>query len=248
MTKEEAYNKLMSFKKIFPSACKEIDEMYEALTSDDKNKKVVNGIKEVQRMLSECPSEGVNKAYCALNKVLVETGDYNADILSLIWTYGTYDNEIYEEYWGEKECEFINLKKLVVGREYSIDKVYILNHDNVVFVGLKNNNSAELTLSSLDSDMQIKVYEEVKRSISKTIFEPKIIEYINSLGQYDGVGYEWCLERCVTLMYDKEEVNIMRLVIEDGRLVCHALKDNDETTFIWFDCLPFEVQEEIYDF
>ena len=239
MTKEEAFNKLMSFKKIFPSACKEIDEIYEALTSDDKSKKVVNGIKEVQRMLSECPSEGVNKAYCALNKVLVETGDYNADILSLIWTYGLRDDE--------NEYDFIKLDKLIVDSEYSIDKVYVRDNYNVPWLNLFDNDGIGFTLSSLDSDMQIKVYEEVKRTISKTIFEPKIIEYINSLGQYDGVGYEWCLERCVTLMYDKEEVNIMRLVIEDGRLVCHALKDNDETTFIWFDCLPFEVQEEIYD-
>ena len=239
MTKSEAYNKLMSFKKIFPSACKEIDEMYEALTSDDKSKKVANGIKEVQRMLSECPSEGVNKAYCALNKVLVETGDYNADILSLIWTYGLRDDE--------KEYDFIKLDKLIVDSEYSIDKVYVRDNYNVPWLNLFDNDGIGVTLSSLDSDMQIKVYEEVKRTISKTIFEPKIIEYINSLGQYDGVGYEWCLERCVTLIFNHEEVNIMRLVIEDGRLVCHALKDNDETTFIWFDCLPFEVQEEIYD-
>ena len=239
MTKEEAFNKLMGFKKIFPSACKEIDEMYEALTSDDKSKKVANGIKEVQRMLSECPSEGVNKAYCALNKVLVETGDYNADILSLIWTYGLRDDE--------KEYDFIKLDKLIVDSEYSIDKVYVRDNYNVPWLNLFDNDGIGVTFSSLTFDMRIKVYEEVKRTISKTIFEPKIIEYINSLGQYDGVGYEWCLERCVTLIFNNEEVNIMRLVIEDGRLVCHALKDNDESTFIWFDCLPFEVQEEIYD-
>lgn len=210
MTKSEAYNKLMGFKKIFPSACKEIDEMYEALTSDDKSKKVV-----------------------------VETGDYNADILSLIWTYGLRDDE--------NEYDFIKLDKLIVDSEYSIDKVYVRDNYNVPWLNLFDNDGIGVTLSSLDSDMQIKVCEEVKRTISKTIFEPKIIEYINSLGQYDGVGYEWCLERCVTLIFNHEEVNIMRLVIEDGRLVCHALKDNDETTFIWFDCLPFEVQEEIYD-
>ena len=239
MTKSEAYNKLMSFKKIFPSACKEIDEMYEALTSDDKSKKVVNGIKEVQRMLPECPSEGVNKAYCALNKVLVETGGYNEDILSLICTYGLRDDE--------KEYDFIKLDKLIVDSEYSIDKVYVRDNYNVPWLNLFDNDGIGVTFSSLTFDMRIKVYEEVKRTISKTIFEPKIIEYINSLGQYDGVGYEWCLERCVTLIFNNEEVNIMRLVIEDGRLVCHALKDNDETTFIWFDCLPFEVQEEIYD-
>lgn len=239
MTKSEAYIKLMSFKSIFPSASKEIDEIYEALTSDDKSKKVMGDIKNIQRVLSEYPSEGVNKAYCALNKVLVEMGDYNTAILNLLWTYGEYDRE--------KECEFIKLKKPIVGYKFAIDKVYILNHDNDVLVGTTDENSDEVKFSSLETDLQIKVYEEVKRTLSKTIFEPKIVEYINSLGQYDGVGYEWCLERCVTLMYNKEEVNIMRLVVEGSRVVCHALKPNDETTFIWFEDLPFEIQEKIYD-
>lgn len=239
MTKNEAYIKLMSFKSIFPSASKEIDEMYEALTSDDKSKKLMGDIKKVQRILYEYPSEGVNKAYCALDKVLVEMGDYNTAILNLLWTYGEYDRE--------KECEFIKLKKPIVGYKFAIDKVYILNHDNDVLVGTTDENSDEVKFSSLETDLQIKVYEEVKRTLSKTIFEPKIVEYINSLGQYDGVGYEWCLERCVTLMYNKEEVNIMRLVVEGSGVVCHALKPNDETTFIWFEDLPFEIQEEIYD-
>lgn len=233
MTKSEAYNKLMSFKSIFPSASKEIDEMYEALTSNDNSK-------EAQRILGEYPSEGANKA-------LVESGA----ILNLLWAYGTYDEEIYMEYNGERDGDFIKLGKPIVGRNITIHKVYILDNEDVVLVSATDNKSDGLELSplfsSLDDDLKMKVYEEVKRTISKSIFESKLVDYVTSLRQYDGVGYELCLEECITLIYNKEETNIIRFVVENHKLVCHALNGNDETTFIPFDELPFKVQEEIYD-
>lgn len=237
MTKSEAYNKLMSFKSIFPSASKEIDEMYEALTSNDNSK-------EAQRILGEYPSEGTNKA-------LVESGYYDMAILNLLWAYGTYDEEIYMEYNGERDGDFIKLGKPIVGRNITIHKVYILDNEDVVLVSATDNKSDGFEISplfsSLDDDLKMKVYEEVKRTISKSIFETKLVDYVTSLRQYDGVGYEWCLEECITLIYNKEETNIIRFVVENHKLVCHALNGNDETTFIPFDELPFKVQEEIYD-
>lgn len=251
MTKSEAYNKLMSFKSIFPSASKEIDEMYEALTSNDNSKEDIDGIKEAQRILGEYPSEGANKAYCVLNKALVESGDYDMAILNLLWAYGTYDEEIYMEYNGERDSDYIKLGKPIVGRNITIDKVYILDNEDVVLVSATDNKSDGLELSplfsSLDDDLKMKVYEEVKRTISKSIFESKLVDYVTSLRQYDGVGYELCLEECITLIYNKEETNIIRFVVENHELVCHALNGNDETIFITFDELPFKVQEEIYD-
>ena len=237
MTKSEAYNKLMSFKSIFPSASKEIDEMYEALTSNDNSK-------EAQRILGEYPSEGANKA-------LVESGYYDMAILNLLWAYGTYDEEIYMEYNGERDGDFIKLGKPIVGRNITIHKVYILDNEDVVLVSATDNKSDGLEISplfsSLDDDLKMKVYEEVKRTISKSIFESKLVDYVTSLRQYDGVGYELCLEECITLIYNKEETNIIRFVVENHKLVCHALNGNDETTFIPFDELPFKAQEEIYD-
>lgn len=235
MTRDEAYNKLMSFKNIFPSAYKEIDDMYKALTS---NEMVIEVIKNVQSVLREYPSDGVNKAYCALNKAVAYLGEYNAHILDLLYSYGMYD--------GENGCDFIKFDKPIADNKFSIDKVYVKDDNNVVWVGLTDGN--DLTFSSLTFDIQTKVYEELKKVISKSVLETKVIENIVSFNRYYGSEYELFLEKCVTLMYDKEEVNIMRLVVEDcSRIVCHALNRNDETIFITFDALPFNIQEEIYD-
>ena len=155
------------------------------------------------------------------------------------------------EYNGERDGDFIKLGKPIVGRNITIHKVYILDNEDVVLVSATDNKSDGLEISplfsSLDDDLKMKVYEEVKRTISKSIFESKLVDYVTSLRQYDGVGYELCLEECITLIYNKEETNIIRFVVENHKLVCHALNGNDETTFIPFDELPFKVQEEIYD-
>ena len=237
MTRDEAYNKLMGFKAIFPSASKEIDDMYKALTY---NKSVIDAIKNVQSVLRKYPSDGTNKAYCALNKVLVETGDYNGHILDLLYSYGMYDSE--------NGCDFIKFDKPIEDNKFSIDKVYVKDNNNVVWVGLTDNNDVDLTFSSLTFDMRINVYKELKKAISKSVIENKVVEDIVSFNRYYGSEYELCLEKCITLMYDKEEVDIVRLVVEDcSRVVCHALNRNDETIFIPFDSLPFEVQEDIYN-
>ena len=68
MTRIEAINKVLSFKKALPAASQEIDEIVNAISIDAVESK----IKEAQAILAENPSDNINKAYNILTKALKE--------------------------------------------------------------------------------------------------------------------------------------------------------------------------------
>lgn len=90
----------------------------------------------------------------------------------------------------------------------------------------------------------------MEKTKANSTFKSELIKYIVSLNQTDGVGFELCLKEPYKITSNGETLEIVRLLVnwEDGRLLCHAFDNADETRFIIFDSLPLGTQKEIYEF
>lgn len=240
MEKIEAYKKIMGLKNVLPTASAEIDEMCEALTN---NEKIIKGIKAVQAILGVNPSEEINKAYEILTKIVVDCGDYHTGVRHLLFQYTPYGNKV----------DTIKLNTPVKCKSCLIDKVYINHEDEDLDVRvhvIRNDVDIDgLTFKIFEWGTQFDVFNEVKKTIGKNVFESKLIAEIASRNESDGVGFEVFLEVPIPIKDNGEELEINRLIVdpENGKLLCQAMNENDGVRFIYFENVPFEIQEKLYD-
>lgn len=240
MEKIEAYKKMMGLKNVLPAASAEIDEICEALTN---NENVIKGIKAVLSILGANPSDEINVAYNILTKIVIDCGDYHTGVRHLLWMYATNVNRRVK----------IKLNNPVKCKDGLIDEVYIDDEDedkNVRFHIMRNKIEINgLTFKIMERSTQLEVFNELKKTIGKNVFENKLVTEIVSRNESDGVGFEVFLEVPISIKHNGEELEINRLIVghENGKLLCQAMNENDGVRFIYFDSIPFEIQETLYN-
>lgn len=76
----------------------------------------------------------------------------------------------------------------------------------------------------------------------------RLIKSIISDNTHDGVCFEKYLKEPIPF-HNNEDMEIVRLIVDGDtkKLMYHAMDESDSSHFGWFDTLPTDIQDKIYN-
>lgn len=115
------------------------------------------------------------------------------------------------------------------------DEIELITLEDFIYMGITEHSKNG---SSIKFQRMLKNKKEQR-------MEKKILKYIKANDEFDGIYYEMFLDKPIQIKDTTEE--IVRLIIENDKVVAHLLDDKDESSFISFKSLDSEMKKEIYD-